>query len=56
VRANDQPLPGDLVIRMRDDRPGPIAHTLFIVTVWPDADAIVGGPYQSLGTRSGRPA
>jgi hypothetical protein len=49
MRIRDRPLPGDVVIRCRDER-----HPLFqrsvsvwILTHWPDADTVVAGPYQS---------
>ena len=46
MRAN-QPLPGDLVVRTRQDRPGPSPTDVFVVTRWPDADDVLAGPYQS---------
>jgi hypothetical protein len=45
----DQPLPGDQVIRTRQDVSGVRATSVFIITHWPDAETIVGGPYQSFG-------
>jgi hypothetical protein len=47
VRANDKPLPGDLVIRPRADRTGLLSTTVFVITVWPDAERVVAGPYQT---------
>ena len=47
MRANDKPLPGDLVIRPRHDRTGPLALTVYVITAWPDAERVIGGPYQS---------
>ena len=41
----DRPLPGDLVIRRRFD----LAHSvdIYVITHWPDAEAVVGGPYST---------
>jgi hypothetical protein len=49
VRVPDKPLPGDLVIRCRQDRVPPFNRisSVWIVTHWPDAETIVAGPYQS---------
>ena len=49
MRASEKPLPGDLVIRPRHDGAGPYASIVFVITQWPDADAVVAGPYQSFG-------
>jgi hypothetical protein len=49
MRVRDKPLPGDLIIRRREE-PHPVLQrsvTVWIVTHWPDADTIVAGPYQS---------
>ena len=44
----DKPLPGDLVIRCL---PGPNARnrSAYVITLWPDAERVVAGPYQSFG-------
>jgi hypothetical protein len=47
VRAVQKPLPGDLVIRPREDRSGPQALIVYVLTRWPDAEQVVGGPYMS---------
>jgi hypothetical protein len=47
MRAIDKPLPGDLVIRGRHDRTGPLVVTVYVITEWPDAERVIGGPYQS---------
>jgi hypothetical protein len=47
MRVKDKPLPGDLVIRARHDRTGPLAVTVFVITSWPDAERVLAGPYQS---------
>jgi hypothetical protein len=48
MRSTDKPLPGDLVIRCREDREGVRRVVdVWVVTHWPDAEIIVGGPYQS---------
>ena len=49
MRPPDQPLPGDLVIRRRDDRADKYSRlvSVWVITHWPDAEAIVAGPYQS---------
>jgi hypothetical protein len=49
MRVHDKPLPGDLVIRERADRSGLIVQTVYVITSWPDPEAVVGGPYQSFG-------
>jgi hypothetical protein len=38
-----------LVIRARRDGGRLVRHDTFVVTTWPDVDAVVGGPYQSYG-------
>ena len=44
----DQPLPGDLVIRSRRaSRSAVRREDVYVVTRWPNAEAIVAGPYQS---------
>lgn len=48
MRSPDQPLPGDLVIRARTDADGPRVIDLYVITQWPDAEKVIGGPYQSL--------
>jgi hypothetical protein len=45
----DKPLPGDLVIRARREAARLVSHDTFVVTTWPDVEAVVGGPYQSYG-------
>jgi hypothetical protein len=47
MRSFDKPLPGDLVIRRREDRLQLRALDVWIITHWPDPDTIVAGPYQS---------
>jgi hypothetical protein len=47
VRVPDKPLPGDLVIRCREDRGAIRTVDVWVVTYWPDADTTVAGPYQS---------
>ena len=49
VPSSEKPLPGDLVIRAVPNASAFAHHHAFLVTKWPDADAIVGGPYQSYG-------
>lgn len=49
MRSFDHPLPGDLVIRCREERAQVRVQLVWIITHWPDADTIVGGPYQSYG-------
>lgn len=39
----DRPLPGDLVIRRRADLAHPV--DVYLITRWPDAKSMVGGPY-----------
>jgi len=46
MRVHAHPLPGDLVIRARQDRVGLLALT-YVVTRWPDPETIIAGPYQS---------
>ena len=49
MRVPDQPLPGDLVIRCRDEHVAPFDRTIkvWIVSIWPDAEITTAGPYQS---------
>jgi hypothetical protein len=47
VRSFDQPLPGDLVIRTREDRSQVRLVEVWVITHWPDADTVVAGPYLS---------
>ena len=47
MRSFDKPLPGDLVIRCRQERLHVRAIEVWIITHWPDTDTIVAGPYQS---------
>jgi hypothetical protein len=49
VRVNDKPLPGDLVVRCRDDRSGPLMRAVWVITIWPEPEAAIAGPYQSIG-------
>ena len=49
MRMLGVPLPGDLVIRQRKHRTGARMHVVFVITRWPDADTVLGGPYQSYG-------
>jgi hypothetical protein len=48
MRVFDKPLPGDLVIRARQEH-SHLKRTVdvFVVTHWPDAERVVAGPYQS---------
>jgi hypothetical protein len=46
MRSLDKPLPGDLVIRYREER-SPLRSVVWVITHWPDADTLVAGPYQS---------
>jgi hypothetical protein len=46
--AHDSPLPGDLVIKEQEDRTGVRPLSVFVVTVWPQAEASAG-PYLSYG-------
>jgi hypothetical protein len=47
MRVPDKALPGDLVIRCRDDRSGVRRLSVWVINHWPDTDAIVAGPYLS---------
>jgi hypothetical protein len=47
MRALDKPLPGDLVVRRREDRSQMRAVDVWVITHWPDAETLVAGPYQS---------
>ena len=49
MRSFDKPLPGDLVIRCREDRTTLRTLDVRVITHWPDAETIVAGPYQSYG-------
>ncbi len=49
MRSFDKPLPGDLVIRTREDRTTVRKVDVWIITHWPDSETIVAGPYQSYG-------
>jgi hypothetical protein len=48
-RVPDKPLPGDLVIRCRQDHVLPFNRVVnvWVITHWPDAENLVAGPYQS---------
>jgi hypothetical protein len=47
MRSLDKPLPGDLVIRCREERTHLHGSEVWVITHWPDADVVVAGPYQS---------
>jgi hypothetical protein len=47
MRVPDKPLPGDLVIRRREERLTVRAVEVWIITHWPDAETIAAGPYLS---------
>jgi hypothetical protein len=49
VRVPDKPLPGDIVIRCRQDQLPPFNRVVnvWVITHWPDADNVAAGPYQS---------
>ena len=47
MRVHDRPLPGDLVIRRREDPTARPSRDVFIITIWPDIERLIGGPYQS---------
>ena len=49
MRSLDKPLPGDLVIRGREDRTSVRMLEVWVITHWPDAETLVAGPYQSYG-------
>jgi hypothetical protein len=49
MRSFDKPLPGDLVIRSREDRTTLRVLDVWVITHWPDSETIVAGPYQSYG-------
>lgn len=49
MRSFDKPLPGDLVIRSREDRTSMRTVDVWVITHWPDGDTIIAGPYQSYG-------
>ena len=49
MRSLDKPLPGDLVIRTREDRTTVRTLSVWVITHWPDAETLVAGPYQSYG-------
>ena len=46
--AHDSPLPGDLVIRVQEDRTGVRPLSVFVVAVWPQTETSAG-PYLSYG-------
>ena len=45
MRIPDKPLPGDVVVRCRGL--GLRLDNEWVLTRWPDAETVVGGPYQS---------
>jgi hypothetical protein len=47
MRSLDKPLPGDLVIRCREERSTFRTIDVWVITHWPDPDTVVAGPYQS---------
>jgi hypothetical protein len=47
MRSLDNPLPGDLVIRCREDRRTVRTVDVWVITHWPEAETIAAGPYQS---------
>lgn len=47
MRSFNKPLPGDLVIRSREERSSVRNVDVWIITYWPDAETTVAGPYQS---------
>ncbi len=47
MRTPDQPLPGDLVIRCRDDRSHKRLVNAWVITYWPDGEQVIAGPYPS---------
>ena len=47
MRSLDKPLPGDLVIRRREEQSHLRPVDVWIITHWPDSETIVAGPYQS---------
>jgi hypothetical protein len=49
MRSFDKPLPGDLVIRRREERLQLRANDVWVITHWPDPETVVAGPYQSYG-------
>jgi hypothetical protein len=49
MRSFNQPLPGDLVIRQREERIVVRSVDVWVITHWPDTDTLVAGPYQSYG-------
>lgn len=49
MRSFDKPLPGDLVIRSREDRTTLRVLDVWVITHWPDTETVVAGPYQSYG-------
>jgi hypothetical protein len=49
MRIPDTPLPGDIVIRCREDGTSLRKNDTFVLTRWPDTDTVYGGPYQSYG-------
>jgi hypothetical protein len=49
MRSFDKPLPGDLVIRCREERRTVRHVDVWVITHWPDAETVIAGPYQSYG-------
>jgi hypothetical protein len=49
MRVPDKPLPGDCVIRRREDHTGIRRVDVWVLTGWPDTETVIGGPYQSYG-------
>ena len=49
MRSLDKPLPGDLVIRCREERQHSRTNNVWVITHWPDAETVIAGPYQSYG-------
>ena len=49
MRSFDKPLPGDLVIRGREDQTSMRTVDVWVITHWPDVDTVIAGPYQSYG-------
>ena len=45
MRTPDQPLPGDLVIRCREDRSHKPLVSEWVITQWPDDEQVIAGPY-----------
>jgi hypothetical protein len=47
MRSFDKPLPGDLVVRRRQDGSQLRSVDVWVITHWPDPDTIIAGPYHS---------